>query len=449
MRIADRRTRRLFTSTRSRGIATILAWATLSSACGGTVTIVEIQGNDAGEDAAFPFPANDAGHIPLPPGPDGGMSEDATIPGDAQATSDAEPSLDAQTNHDADAGTSTGCHPDPASFDVPGNGCDDDGDGTVDNAPACDVGLATTGDANAFVKAIGLCQTAAATDTKWGVVSATFTNGHTSVAAPADAQHGILPKFGSTVIPREGTMLGVLSSGGAGEQDSDTGPFFKGAKTGMQGSPILGGTNSGDAPPGFPKSSFGCAATATATTVADVINLKLQIRVPLNAHGFSLDFDFWSGEWPEYVCSQFNDQFVPFLTSKAFNAGVAGNIAYDAKGSAIGTDASFFDRCTPNAVVSCSGLGLDGGTAPCAAGDTELKGTGFDDPGMYCGTQTSSGGGATGWLTSSAPVEPGEVITLELMIWDTGDPSYDSSVLLDHFTWLTAAPTTSTARAVP
>jgi hypothetical protein len=61
-------------------------------------------------------------------------------------------------------------------------------------------------------------------------------------------------------------------------------------------------------------------------------------------------------------------------------------------------------------------------------------------PLIYCGSKTtgkaSTSGGATSWLTSQAPVQPGEVITIEFLIWDTGDNSYDSSVILDNFTWV-------------
>lgn len=51
------------------------------------------------------------------------------------------------------------------------------------------------------------------------------------------------------------------------------------------------------------------------------------------------------------------------------------------------------------------------------------------------GNDTSTNGGATGWLSSQAPVQPGEAFTLELMIWDTGDGILDSSVLIDNFSW--------------
>ena len=54
--------------------------------------------------------------------------------------------------------------------------------------------------------------------------------------------------------------------------------------------------------------------------------------------------------------------------------------------------------------------------------------------------------GATGWLTSQAPVSPGEEFTLEFMIWDAGDGILDSSVLLDNFTWVEGEVTTATDR---
>ena len=69
----------------------------------------------------------------------------------------------------------------------------------------------------------------------------------------------------------------------------------------------------------------------------------------------------------------------------------------------------------------------------------------FEDQGLFCGA-TSTGGGATGWLNTTAPVAPGEVITLQFIIWDTGDVNWDSSVLLDHFTWQPGPTTTGTTR---
>ena len=51
-----------------------------------------------------------------------------------------------------------GCSPNPANYDIPGNNCDDDGDGVVDNPPGmCDSGLAPTGSAANMAAALGLC----------------------------------------------------------------------------------------------------------------------------------------------------------------------------------------------------------------------------------------------------------------------------------------------------
>src|SRR5258705_445266 len=73
-----------------------------------------------------------------------------------------------------------------------------------------------------------------------------------------------------------------------------------------------------------------------ASDVPDAAGITLKIKVPNNAKGFSFDFDFWSGEWPEWVCTTFNDSFVAWLTSAAFS-GKAGdfNISYDTNNNPI------------------------------------------------------------------------------------------------------------------
>ena len=40
----------------------------------------------------------------------------------------------------------------------------------------------------------------------------------------------------------------------------------------------------------------------------------------------------------------------------------------------------------------------------------------------------------------------GETITLQFVIWDTGDWNYDSSVLVDNLQWYGTVQMTSTAR---
>jgi hypothetical protein len=328
-------------------------------------------------------------------------------------------------------GAAMGCSPNPANYDIPGNNCDDDGDGVVDNPPGmCDSGLAPTGSAANMAAALGLCtgtKPAVADATHWGVVSATYTKGYNTTAAPgAAAQHGIMTKFGNTITPRQGSSFGVLSSGYAADYDQCDTPMgpFKG------GCPMDPSDNGSAAPPGYPKPVGSCTP---ATDVHDASALILKIKVPANANGLSFDFDFFSGEWPEWVCTTFNDSFVAWLQSSAFT-GKGGdlNVSYDTNGNPINVNNAFFQACSPaNAIVGCMG---NTSTDKCMLGNGELQGTGFYDPGSDCG-QSDSGGGSTSWLTTKAPVAPGETITLQLIIWDTGDQAYDSTVLLDDWQW--------------
>jgi hypothetical protein len=335
-----------------------------------------------------------------------------------------------------------GCDPNPANYDIPGNNCDDDANGVVDDTPHCDSNLSLNGSsAHDFATAIGICQDA--TSTKWGIVSAAFTLGY-GAGTPSLDQSAYLPQYGSVIKPREGARLAVLSSGyafqcddkapgttcgGSGQSD----PYFKGP----QGAMNAGGT----APPGYPKPAAGCT---NANDVHDAIGVKLQIKVPANAQGLQFDFDFYSGEWPEYVCTDFNDSFVAWLTSQAYT-GTNGdlNISFDSKNNPVSVNNGFFDRCTPNTSTGCAGG--KPGTASCPGGPSELQGTGFYNLGNYCNGQ-STGGGATGWLTTKAPVKQTETITIQYMIWDTGDTNWDSSVLVDNFQWQPGPTQTGTGR---
>ncbi|HEY8072521.1 MAG TPA: hypothetical protein VIF62_00380, partial [Labilithrix sp.] len=170
-----------------------------------------------------------------------------------------------------DGGSSGGaaCAPNPKNAEIPGNNCDDDADGKVDNPPTCDTGLGTA--AEDFAKSIGLC--ANASDKGYGLVSATFVQGNAS-------QRGVLGKFGDVIKPREGASLGVLSSGYAKEYDGNgTQPFG-----GATGTSILDFQPNGKdwganakIPSGFPKPAKGCQQ---ATDTHDVSWIKLQVKAP-------------------------------------------------------------------------------------------------------------------------------------------------------------------------
>jgi hypothetical protein len=336
---------------------------------------------------------------------------------------------DASSNTDG----APACIPNAANYDIPGNGCDDDGDGKVDNAIVCDSSLPANGTAMQMAQAMGLCQQASST--AWGVVSAKLTQGVGSSTVPDTHQTSILGTFGSALKPREGSAFGVLSSGYAQANDScPTNQRYQ-SMAGMSFKYGCKMTGTGMAPSGFPKSASGCPSQQ-GEAVNDVADLQLQIKVPANANGFSFDFDFGSGEWPEYVCSPFNDAFIAYLKSAAFNNGAADNISFDSKNNPVSVNNGFFSECGPsNAKTGCASQAT-AGTAACTGGTSDLMGTGFYDLGDQSACATGeTGGGMTGWLTTQSPAQPGETITIDLLIWDTGDQYYDSSVILDNWTW--------------
>jgi hypothetical protein len=171
-------------------------------------------------------------------------------------------------------------------------------------------------------------------------------------------------------------------------------------------------------PAGFPKNAAGCPASGS--QAYDSTGLKLTIRVPTNARSFSYNFQYFSSEYPEWVCTAYNDHFVALLDSQGYD----GNISFDANQNPVSVNVAFF---TVPGCTTC--------TSPV------LAGTGFD------GTcQNKICGGSTDWLYTTAPVTPGETITLRFATWDQGDHKWDSTVLLDNFRWSGDSATVQTGK---
>ncbi len=320
----------------------------------------------------------------------------------------------------------------PGAYDVPGDGVDNDCNGKPDDTLPCDTASSLehyrSTDAMDFARALGLCRIADAnaegTAKTWGVIDAQLLRADGSkLSLEKLVQHGLLKKFGS-IMPREGTNIVVLSSGTARTPDY---PEFQVPRTDSYKVPLDEVTP----PTGHPKNFLGCPFPDE-KTANDSINLKLTIRVPTNAKSFFFDFDFFSSEYLSWVCSSYNDSFVAILKSRAPLATKhGGNVSFDANGNPVNVNSGFFEVCRP---------GTKGAhTFECLKGVEELIDTGFDDPGVG---STPPVNGSTSWLTTQAPVIPGETITLQFMIWDTGDHALDSTVLLDNFRW-DAKPTTA------
>lgn len=137
----------------------------------------------------------------------------------------------------------------------------------------------------------------------------------------------------------------------------------------------------------------------------DYSELRLTAKAPLSANGVSLQAAFFSAELPSRGGGgSFNDLVLVWLESEQWT----GNIAVHA------------EQGLP--LAAGAGLNWD------HFADPALAGFGFEEH------------VAVDWTTLAAPITPGETITLVLAIFDGGDASVDSAVLLDDLRWSCAIP---------
>lgn len=326
----------------------------------------------------------------------------------------------------------------PGNFDVPENALDDDCDGTPDNWPVCDDGIASdTSDVFDFARALDLCKTTTAQERGWGVLDARLTLAD-GTGVPAAEGHAVRGRFGSSVLPQHGHALAILSTGVAAAR-GDTNPAPATTSDHDQGkasnspSDLVTAHNGALAQPGCPARPL--------TYAYDPQVLQLGLRVPENARSFSVRASFYSYDFPERVCAGHIDLWVMLLESAATPARADMNLAV-VRGSdltltvnAASGDSGLFQQCV-NGPVGCESAAGPGTTSSCV-GTEQLAGTGFDDPAPELCSADSLAGGATSWLNVAGNVLPGEFVTLRVGLWDgTGDGS-DSTLVLDAFQWST------------
>ena len=294
-------------------------------------------------------------------------------------------------------------NPLPASMQV-----DSDCDGKVANAAefVCDDAIAID-DKDGFngAKAIELCQKQSGQ--KWGVIQATYVqfDGTALPSGNGDLGHGILTAFGPNVAPKAGKRMLALSSGTA-RQPSDPGYQNVGG--------FDKGFTCGDTP-GFPIESPACPGVTTGQP-HDSVALKVQIKVPTNAKSFTFNFKFYTYEFPNYICSMFNDFFTVLMDPAPMDVNQTNkNITFDSMKNAVSVNNAFLDVCTPQTA--------GGKQFTCAAGPSQLQGTGFETH------------AATSWLTTQANVTPGGTVWLEFAAFDSGDGILDSTGIVDNFQW--------------
>jgi hypothetical protein len=336
----------------------------------------------------------------------------------------------------------------PGAFEVEGNQVDDDCDGMTDEAtPSCDSDLSSdSSNPMHYAEALDLCQITEEDlplpERTWGVISAelTLANGQNM---PLPVQRSLRSSFGDTIVPSGGESLVVLSSGRAAATDHMS-PSF---------APFEQGQNLGTSVPApadwllangnqFPASCPDQNPTLD-TDANDSAMLKLRVRVPTNARSFSTRMFFFTAEYPEWVCSQYNDFFVALLDSAGDGNPSNKNIAvYDdgenlwPVGLNILTVAPGLFSVCQSGLVGCQ-AGLQNVAHQCAAGPELLAGTGFDviDTTESCNGANFPVGGGTGWLEMSGNVEPGEIMDIRFAVWDSGGHLFDALVLLDDWRW--------------
>lgn len=313
---------------------------------------------------------------------------------------------------------------DPANFDIPGNGKDDDCNGEDDDeAFECDASITdiADGDAGRAAEAIGLCRRAKGGS--WGVITAAYVKAD-GTSGMADLSHGLLTDFGEVIVPREGRRLLALSTGQARDKND---PGFSTPKRLIPKTDDM--KRASQTPPGFPKASSTCGpdAASSDTTANDPAGLELHIRVPANANSFSFDFNFYTAEFPGFICSQWNDFFVALMDPPPPGAS-SGNISFDNQGNHISVNSAFLDVCSSKTA--------NGKNFSCGKGPGELRGTGYDgDPNAEDIDFDVVENAASGWLTTTAPVAPGSEITLRFTVWDQEDANLNTTVLIDNFRW--------------
>lgn len=161
----------------------------------------------------------------------------------------------------------------------------------------------------------------------------------------------------------------------------------------------------GQVPPGPGDCSKTIAKQWSPAVAHDYSELRLTAKAPLSATGVSLQAAFFTAEQPSRgATGTFNDLFVVWLESEQWT----GNIAVHA------------GQNLP--LAAGAGLMWDHQWDPALAGFAFAEHVGLD------------------WTTLAAEVTPGETITLVMAIFDGGDGSVDTAVLLDDLRWSCAIP---------
>lgn len=299
----------------------------------------------------------------------------------------------------------------PGAYDFPDDAMNNDCVAGFDDPPTCDEALSLgSNDPMDAARAMELCTVAGDAPGSWGLLSAAWvqpSGDPPPMTGVYDFGHGIEAAFGSNVAPQAGARMLVLSSGTARQPSSPgyVADFNKAYPS--------------EYPPGHPIAFPGCPPNAGPH---DGIALEVLVRAPPNAVALSFQARYYTRDWPSFVCTTFADRVVVQM-APAPEGAQAGIILYD----------KTFNPVWEGSVEACGCVDgppciADGREFSCPLGTAPLAGTGFE------------GFAATDWLAGVAPVTPGEDYLLRFSVYDSGDGTLDSSVLLDALRWLRSPP---------
>ena len=363
----------------------------------------------------------------------------------------------------------------PGAIEVVGNAIDDNCNNKTDlfdmeDTVPCDSALTSNPQMPAdYAKALGVCRTTEENpgDKKnrtWGLIDAKIVRADGSPLGDWGAV-SIRDKFGSIQpAPLEGGRVVVLSSGiSADSSQTNPGPNVDPGDTNVSSShtPSSSVSISNCSQPYCVKDWFATpnlplkpanglpdspsCSSSDSSTANDSVMIVLRMRAPTNVRAFSFNSYFFSAEYPEYVCSSFNDQFIALVDTPSGTPAPIPNpidknlMTYTNAGQQwpiginIAHDTSLFAVCeSQTANPSC--WESDVSSLSCGLGPDQLTGTGFDLLTGGCRI-----GGGTYWLTTAGNVIPGQVVELRIALWDVGDSIYDSLAVIDGFKWLASA----------
>lgn len=149
----------------------------------------------------------------------------------------------------------------------------------------------------------------------------------------------------------------------------------------------------------------------------DYTELRFSAQAPSGTVGFRFDFAFLTAEHPARFPGNFNDMFVAWVASERFT----GNIALDPDGHPIGAVTLPYDIKFDPTPIDCQD----------ECPDIPLHDFAFE------------GHAGTAWYEGEVEIRSGEAIEVVFALFDVGDPTVDSAVLLDGVQWLCAPPPSS------